>query len=161
MNAIGKKKRGVWIGIYVLAEVFAFVAYLFAGALVMTGREDGMMLDEIWSAVRILLFLVIAAAEIGYALIWRAAVMYRGIRHRTFWMILNIISWVLRANLILIFAGVITQDWMSAAPEPLSTLLFLAAGFPPSGLLYAVLVWHDIVIWLNEPKEDGRKTKLR
>lgn len=156
-DTIGKRKRGVWIGVYVLVEVFAFAAYLFVGALVMTGREEGMMPDEIWGVVRMLLFLVIAAAEIGYALIWRTAVMYRGIRHRTFWIILNSISWVLRANLILIFAGVITQDWMSAVPEPLSTLLFLVAGFPPSGLLYVVLVWHDIVIWLNEPKERMKK----
>ena len=44
-DAIGKRKRGVWIGVYVLVEVFAFAAYLFAGALVMTGRKDGMMLD--------------------------------------------------------------------------------------------------------------------
>ena len=156
-DAIGKRERGVWIGVYVLVEVFAFAAYLFAGALVMTGRKDGMMLDEVWDVIQILLFLVIAAVEIGYALIWRMAVMYRGIRHRTFWIVLNIISWVLRANLILISAGVVTEDWMSAVPEPLSTLLFLVAGFSPSGLLYVVLVWHDIVIWLNEPKERKKK----
>lgn len=156
-DAIGKRKRGVWIGVYVLVEVFAFAAYLFAGALVMTGRKDGMMLDEVWDVIQILLFLVIAAVEIGYALIWRMAVMYRGIRHRTFWIVLNIISWVLRANLILISVGVVTEDWMSAVPEPLSTLLFLVAGFSPSGLLYVVLVWHDIVIWLNEPKERKKK----
>ena len=156
-DAIGKRKRGVWIGVYVLVEVFAFAAYLFAGALVMTGRKDGMMLDEVWDVIQILLFLVIASVEIGYALIWRMAVMYRGIRHRTFWIVLNIISWVLRANLILISVGVVTEDWMSAVPEPLSTLLFLVAGFSPSGLLYVVLVWHDIVIWLNEPKERKKK----
>ena len=88
-DAIGKRKRGVWIGVYVLVEVFAFAAYLFAGALVMTGRKDGMMLDEVWDVIQILLFLLIAAVEIGYALIWRMAVMYRGIRHRTFWIVLN------------------------------------------------------------------------
>ncbi len=75
-DAIGKRKRGVWIGVYVLVEVFAFAAYLFAGALVMTGRKDGMMLDEVWDFIQILLFLVIAAVEFGYALIWRMAVMY-------------------------------------------------------------------------------------
>ena len=28
-DAIGKRKRGVWIGVYVLVEVFAFAAYLY------------------------------------------------------------------------------------------------------------------------------------
>ena len=162
MNAIGKKKRGVWIGVYVLVEIFAFVAYLMAGVLIMTGREGAASPEgTAWLVVRIVLGLLIAAAEIGYALIWRMAVMYRGIRHRTFWIALNIIGRAFRMNLLLISGGVITGDRIAAVSEPLSSLLSFLSDLPLTGFLYAVLVWHDIVIWLNEPKEDGRKTKLR
>lgn len=162
MNAIGKKKRGVWIGVYVLVEIFAFVAYLMAGALIMTGREGAASPEgTAWLVVRIVLGLLFVAAEIGYALIWRMAVMYRDIRHRTFWIVLNIVGWVFRMNMILIFVGVITETWISAVPEPLSFLLNFLSDLPLTGFLYVVLVWHDIVIWLNEPKEDRREAKFR
>ena len=157
MNAIGKKKRGVWIGVYVLAEVFAFAAYMITGALRGADATDGLVSGTMWNAVFVLLFLIILAAEIGYALIWRMAVMYRGIRRRAFWIVLNIIGWGLRMNLILMLGGVIAENWMSVVPEPLSSLFFHISGFPPSGLLDVVLVWHDIVIWLNEPKDDRKK----
>ena len=157
MNAIGKKKRGVWIGVYVLAEVFAFAAYMITGALRGADATDGLVSGTMWNAVFVLLFLIILAAEIGYALIWRMAVMYRGIRRRAFWIVLNIIGWGLRMTLILMLGGVIAENWMSVVPEPLSSLFFHISGFPPSGLLYVVLVWHDIVIWLNEPKDDRKK----
>lgn len=157
MNAIGKKKRGVWIGVYVLAEVFAFAAYMITGALRGADATDGLVSGTMWNAVFVLLFLIILAAEIGYALIWRMAVMYRGIRRRTFWIVLNIAGWMLRMNLLLISGGVITENWISAIPEPLSALLHFVSDIQLTGFLYVALVWHDIVIWLNEPKDDRKK----
>ena len=36
-------------------------------------------------------------------------------------------------------------------------LQYACGGIVVAGLLYVVLVWHDIVIWLNEPKERKKK----
>lgn len=99
-----------------------------------------------------MLILVVAAAEIGYALIYRMTVLYRGIRHRIFWIIFNIVCFLVRAGMLLMMTGVISDATIRMLPLSVLSVLRYFADISIIGICYAVLVARDIGIWLSESK---------
>ena len=151
-----KQKRGMWIGVYFLAEGFALAVYLFGMALAMASGVDQPLRDPFWLGSYLVMLLIFILADVGYAMIYRMKVMYRGIKRRPLWMVLNVLFLITRACMLVYF---LSAAFTGPAAEALAEFMNMVMAFVynPSHALYFILLWYDIVIWLNE--SDRKKVK--